>query len=42
VRVRIPRDGVHVFDESTGDALHHPDHGDLDTLAPTGSVRDRD
>ncbi|MEF8813484.1 MAG: ABC transporter ATP-binding protein [Halovenus sp.] len=41
VRVRIPRDGVHVFDGKTGDALHHPDHGDLDTLAPTGSVRER-
>jgi multiple sugar transport system ATP-binding protein len=34
VRVQIPRDGVHVFDSTTGRALHHPDRGDADDTVP--------
>jgi len=34
VHVEIPRTGVHLFDGTTGDALHHPDRNDGDaTLA---------
>ena len=40
VRVRIPRDGVHVFDGATGEALHHPDWGDPETVVPAGSTDD--
>jgi multiple sugar transport system ATP-binding protein len=44
VRVRIPRDGVHVFDATTGQALHHPDWGDdsdSDSVFPTHGVEER-
>jgi multiple sugar transport system ATP-binding protein len=37
VRVRIPPDGLHVFDGTTGEALGHPDWSELDTAMPTGA-----
>jgi len=52
VRVRIPRDGVHVFDGTTGEALHHPDWGgddsdsdsdsDSDNVSPTPGVEENE
>ena len=40
VRVRIPRDGLHVFDGTTGEALHHPDRSDLDGVARADRFED--
>jgi multiple sugar transport system ATP-binding protein len=42
VRVSIPRDGIHIFDGASEDALHHPDWGSAETAAPPGSVDNRD
>ena len=37
VYVEIPREGVHLFDGTNGDALHHPDHDEGDgTLSISG------
>jgi multiple sugar transport system ATP-binding protein len=33
VRVRLPQDGVHLFDSESGEALHHPDRDDSNDLA---------
>jgi len=41
-RIRIPRDGVHLFDGKTGEALHHPAYGDLDSPVPTSTPEDDD
>ncbi len=40
VRVRIPRDGLHVFDGTSGTALHHPDWRDTETVALSGGIDD--
>lgn len=37
VRVQIPRDGVHIFDGQTGEALHHPAHSELEGRVPTST-----
>ena len=40
VRVHIPRDGLHVFDGATGEALHHPDWSELDAVSQADRVED--
>jgi multiple sugar transport system ATP-binding protein len=43
VRVRIPRDGVHLFDGTTGEALHHPDWGEeSDSIVSNSGVEESD
>jgi multiple sugar transport system ATP-binding protein len=42
VHVRIPRDGVHLFDRGNGNALHHPDHSEVGAVAPIGGAETDD